>query len=139
MPRLTYHTVINVSIVLAFMLLAGVLLWQSTRPPPMEFASVSVTEVTAKSAIVLARVDRKAHDCSNGLQSDLRHGGIVTRLPPPVRSEKDGATEYALSLPDLMPGPYEVQVREVFFCPSVRTAETPWLALVVPGKGSPEG
>lgn len=131
MPRITYHAVINVSIVLAFMLLAGVLLWQGSRPPPIAFDAVSVTDVTSTSAIVRARVDRKPHKCSNGLQSDLRHAGIVTRLPPPVRSEKDGSTEYALTLPDLVAGPYEVQVRELFFCPSLRTAETPWLALVV--------
>jgi hypothetical protein len=130
--RLSYFTAMQVAIVLAFSALVGVMAWKELRPAPITFESVAVHGVTPTEAKVTASVRRTPNDCTTGLQADMRQGGVVTRLPPPVRLEANGATEYALALPDLSPGAYEVQVRELFFCPGLRVAQTPWLALTVP-------
>lgn len=109
------------------------LLWRSLQPPPLTYDSLSIRNVTTESAEVVARTTRRASNgCTNGIQADLRSEGIVTRLPVPLRAQTRGITSYALVLPSLRAGVYEIKLRESFICQdSLDTIETPWMALEV--------
>lgn len=114
-------------------ILIGFLVWRATQPPRLTYESLSVRNVTPVSAEVVATtVRRPIEGCTNGIQADLKAKGVVARLPVPLRAQTPGRTSYALVLPSLRSGPYEVKVRESFICPGkVQTVESPWIAFEV--------
>lgn len=109
------------------------LLFKALQPPRLVYDSLSVRNVTPSSAEVVAQTTRRgSYGCTNGIQAELRADGVTARLPVPLRAQTPGMTSYALVLPDLRPGAYEVKVRESFICrDSFDTVETPWIVMEV--------
>lgn len=106
---------------------------RASAPPRLVYESVAVKNITPVSAEVLSETRRRSTEgCTNGIQADLRANGVIARLPVPLRAQTPGMSSYALVLPNLTAGEYEVKVRESFICRgTVRTVETPWLTFRV--------
>lgn len=114
-------------------ILIGFLVWRATQPPRLVYESLSVQHVTPASAEVVAVTKRRPSEgCTNGIQADLRSNGVLARLPVPLRTQAANVSRYALVLPNLRSGQYEVKVRETFNCGNgARPVETPWLRMTV--------
>lgn len=126
------HLFSGIAFVGVLMVVVGIL-YRSFQPPQLAYDSLAIRNVTPDRAEVVARTTRRpSYGCTNGIQADLRAAGIVTRLPVPLRAQTSGITSYALVLPSLRPGAYEVKLRESFICrDSFDTVETPWMAMEV--------
>lgn len=119
---------------LGLIVMAAVIVVRATHPPLLTWDALSVVDASASSVTVAAKTDRTASArCTNGVQADLRSGASVTRLPAPQRTTINGASVYKVELPDVRPGSYEIQLREVFNCPGMgpKGYSAPWTRVVV--------
>lgn len=121
---------------LACMATGALYLTEAMRRPPVRFEAVTIYQSDAAQVVVAAEITRDDQGCTNGMQADLRHKDTVTRLPSPQRTENSvGQAFYRVTLPNVLPGSYQIQIRELSFCPDVRVSEAPWLTFEVPAHG----
>lgn len=103
------------------------------RTAPLRWDAVDIAHDPVRDGqlVVRARQDRRdTSGCTNNIQADMRAAGVLTRLDAPVRTlAEDGRARYVVALPrDLLPGRYDVRLREVFNCGGRPImVEAPWL------------
>jgi len=118
--------------------LFAVLVMDYTRPERMTWEALSIPKspVVGDLLVVKAKTTRlPSEGCTNGFQTDLRQSrGEITRLPVPTRTlSDDGEARYDIVLPsDIVPGIYEVRVRETYRdCGRADSIPSPWLSFEV--------